>query len=128
MVVYTLGHSTRTLEELVRVLRGCGVQTLVDVRTVPRSRTNPQFNSDVLPAALRAVGIEYVHEAGLGGLRSPTTCSRAASRCGTSSARRALKTPSRRRSCGSSPTAPSPTPNRRDLVHRLDRRPLRKLD
>jgi uncharacterized protein (DUF488 family) len=69
MVVYTIGHSTRTLEELVRMLRVSGVQTLVDVRTVPRSRTNPQFNSDVLPAALGAAGIEYVHAAGLGGLR-----------------------------------------------------------
>jgi uncharacterized protein (DUF488 family) len=69
MVVYTIGHSTRTLEDLVRLLRAWGVQTLVDVRTVPRSRTNPQFNADVLPAALAAEGIEYVHMAGLGGLR-----------------------------------------------------------
>jgi uncharacterized protein (DUF488 family) len=52
MVVYTVGHSTRTLEDLVRMLRAWGVQTLVDVRTVPRSRKNPQFNADVLPAAL----------------------------------------------------------------------------
>ena len=69
MVVYTLGHSTRSLDDLVHVLRAWGVQTLVDVRTVPRSRTNPQFNSDVLPAALGAEGIEYVGAAGLGGLR-----------------------------------------------------------
>jgi uncharacterized protein (DUF488 family) len=69
MVVYTIGHSTRTLEELVRLLRARGVQSLVDVRTVPRSKTNPQFNADVLPAALRAEGIEYVGMAGLGGLR-----------------------------------------------------------
>jgi uncharacterized protein (DUF488 family) len=69
MVVYTVGHSTRTLEDLVRLLRAWRVQTLVDVRTVPRSRTNPQFNADVLPAGLRARGIEYVHAAGLGGLR-----------------------------------------------------------
>jgi uncharacterized protein (DUF488 family) len=69
MVVYTVGHSTRTREELVRVLRAWGVQTLVDVRTVPRSRTNPQFNVDVLPAVLRAEGIEYVRAPGLGGLR-----------------------------------------------------------
>ena len=69
MVVYTIGHSTRSLEDLVRALRAWSVQTLVDVRTVPRSRTNPQFNADVLPAALGAEGIEYVHAAGLGGLR-----------------------------------------------------------
>ena len=69
MIVYTVGHSTRTLEELVCVLRAWGVQTLVDVRTVPRSRTNPQFNADVLPGALHAEGIEYVRAPGLGGRR-----------------------------------------------------------
>jgi uncharacterized protein (DUF488 family) len=69
VLVYTVGHSTRTLEELVRVLRAWGVQTLVDVRTVPRSRTNPQFNADTLPGELAKAGIAYVHIAGLGGLR-----------------------------------------------------------
>jgi uncharacterized protein (DUF488 family) len=69
VLVFTVGHSTRTLEELVTVLRAWGIETLVDVRTVPRSRTNPQFNADTLPAALEAAGIAYVHMAGLGGLR-----------------------------------------------------------
>jgi uncharacterized protein (DUF488 family) len=69
VLVFTLGHSTRTLEQLVSVLRAWGIETLVDVRTVPRSRTNPQFNADTLPAALGAAGISYVPAAGLGGLR-----------------------------------------------------------
>ncbi len=51
------------------MLHAHGVKTLVDVRTVPRSRHNPQFNRDVLPESLQAAGIEYVHMAGLGGLR-----------------------------------------------------------
>jgi uncharacterized protein (DUF488 family) len=69
VLVFTVGHSTRSLDELVGVLRAWGIETLVDVRTVPRSRTNPQFNADTLPEALRDVGIAYVHMAGLGGLR-----------------------------------------------------------
>jgi uncharacterized protein (DUF488 family) len=69
VIVYTLGHSTRSLDELVSVLRAWGVETLVDVRTIPRSRTNPQFNAETLPADLAKAGISYVHMAGLGGLR-----------------------------------------------------------
>ena len=69
--VRTVGHSTRTLEELVSLLKEHGVTRLVDVRTVPRSRHNPQFNRDTLPDALRAAGIAYVHMPGLGGLRHP---------------------------------------------------------
>ena len=53
------------------MLRAHGVETLVDVRTVPRSRRNPQFNSEALPAPLAAAGIEYVHMHALGGLRRP---------------------------------------------------------
>ncbi len=53
------------------MLRAHGVETLVDVRTVPRSGHNPQFNSDALPAALAAAGIEYLHMPALGGLRRP---------------------------------------------------------
>jgi uncharacterized protein (DUF488 family) len=70
-LVRTVGHSTRTLEELIELLRAHGVTRLVDVRTVPRSRHNPQFNRDTLPDALRAAGIAYVHMPGLGGLRHP---------------------------------------------------------
>jgi len=67
--VYTVGHSTRTLDELSTLLRSSGVATLVDIRTVPRSRHNPQFNRDTLPAALRRRGLRYVHLSALGGLR-----------------------------------------------------------
>jgi uncharacterized protein (DUF488 family) len=69
--VHTVGHSTRTLEELLAMLRAHGVTRLVDIRTVPRSRHNPQFNRDTLPDALRAAGIAYLHMPGLGGLRHP---------------------------------------------------------
>ena len=69
--IYTIGHSTRTVAELVALLREAQVDLLVDVRTVPRSRANPQFNADTLPAALKAHGIAYRHPASLGGLRKP---------------------------------------------------------
>jgi uncharacterized protein (DUF488 family) len=69
--VFTIGHSTRTERELVDLLRSHDVRTLVDVRTVPRSRRNPQFNREHLPAVLQAAGIEYQHVAGLGGFRRP---------------------------------------------------------
>ncbi len=67
---FTIGHSTRSLPELIELLREAGVTLLVDVRTVPRSRTNPQFNTDSLPQALEPAGIGYRHIAALGGLRS----------------------------------------------------------
>jgi uncharacterized protein (DUF488 family) len=67
--VFALGHSTRAQEELVELLFAHGVATLVDVRTVPRSRTNPQFNRDVLSKLLPRLGIGYRHLASLGGLR-----------------------------------------------------------
>lgn len=65
----TIGHSTRPLVELVEILRAFKVTLLADVRTVPRSRHNPQFNKDTLPDALWAAGIGYEHMVGLGGLR-----------------------------------------------------------
>jgi len=71
MTIYTIGHSTRPAAELVGLLQGHGVRTLVDVRTIPRSRHNPQFNSDALAATLAAADIGYVHMPGLGGLRRP---------------------------------------------------------
>jgi uncharacterized protein (DUF488 family) len=67
----TVGHSTRPAVELVELLRVHGIQTLVDIRTVPRSRTNPQYNADVLEGTLAEVGIRYVHLPRLGGLRRP---------------------------------------------------------
>lgn len=68
--VFTIGHSTRTLDEFIALLKAHAVQRLIDVRTVPRSRHNPQFNRDALPASLQAAGIAYSHDAGLGGFRS----------------------------------------------------------
>ena len=68
-VIFTIGHSTRKLETFLRLLQAHGVKRVVDVRTIPRSRHNPQFNRDTLPADLRGAGIGYEHLAGLGGLR-----------------------------------------------------------
>ena len=69
VAVWTIGHSTRSLESFVELLRAHGVKELVDVRTIPRSRHNPQFNQDSLPKPLKAAGIGYVHLPELGGLR-----------------------------------------------------------
>jgi uncharacterized protein (DUF488 family) len=66
---FTVGHSTRPIEEFVALLTNAEVELVVDVRTVPRSRTNPQFNRDALPASLAAQGIAYEHFGVLGGLR-----------------------------------------------------------
>ena len=71
MPVMTIGHSTRTLEEFIRLLQIHGATLVADVRTVPRSRHNPQFNRDTLPDDLRPVEIDYLHMPGLGGLRYP---------------------------------------------------------
>ncbi len=67
--VLTIGHSTRSLEELLRVLESHGVEHLADVRTIPRSRHNPQFNREGLAGQLRRAGIGYAHMPALGGLR-----------------------------------------------------------
>lgn len=69
LVVYTIGHSTRTLEEFIDLLQEHHIKQLLDVRTIPRSRHNPQFNIDTLPEALRKAGIRYAHLPNLGGLR-----------------------------------------------------------
>jgi uncharacterized protein (DUF488 family) len=66
---HTIGHGTRPVAEFVDLLRGVEVTLLVDVRTVPRSRTNPQYNQDTLPQTLAPSGIGYEHLAALGGLR-----------------------------------------------------------
>jgi uncharacterized protein (DUF488 family) len=68
-VVLTVGHSTRTLAEFIRLLQVHDVSRVVDVRTVPRSRHNPQFNKASLPSALKKAGLGYTHMPGLGGLR-----------------------------------------------------------
>jgi len=66
---YTIGHSTRPLAEFIGLLREARVEVLVDVRLLPRSRTNPQYNQDTLPQALAAYQIGYEHIAALGGRR-----------------------------------------------------------
>jgi len=70
-LVLTLGHSTRPIEDFVSLLQAHAVTRLVDVRSVPRSRRNPQFNVDSLPESLAPAGIAYTHLSGLGGLRRP---------------------------------------------------------
>jgi uncharacterized protein (DUF488 family) len=67
--VFTIGHSTRPLKEFIQLLKAHGVQRVVDVRSIPRSRHNPQFNRESLARHLRAARIGYVHLKKLGGLR-----------------------------------------------------------
>src|SRR5438445_11672908 len=69
LVVLTVGHSTRPLGEFIALFKAHSVAALIDINTVPRSRHNPQFNGDTLPAALAAAGVGYEHLAGLGGFR-----------------------------------------------------------
>ncbi len=68
-IVLTIGHSTRTLAEFIGLLQAHGATRVVDVRTVPRSRYNPQFNKTSLPGSLKKSGLGYIHLPGLGGLR-----------------------------------------------------------
>lgn len=75
-VIYTIGHSTRTLEEFVRILHAYEIRKLIDIRTVPRSATNPQFNRETLPPELSRAGIVYEHWPALGGLRKAHADSR----------------------------------------------------
>ena len=70
-VAYTIGHSTRSLDELCALLARAGVSALVDVRSAPGSRRHPQFAGRALAASLPARGIDYVHEPRLGGFRRP---------------------------------------------------------
>ena len=71
LIVFTIGHSTRTFEEFLRLLRAHGVRRVIDIRTIPRSRHNPQFSRDRLSRALHSVRLHYRHLPGLGGLRRP---------------------------------------------------------
>ena len=68
-MVLTIGHSTRSLEDFIHLLQTHEVKKVVDVRTVPRSRHNPQFNRETLPVSLKTNRIGYIHMLGLGGLR-----------------------------------------------------------
>ncbi len=69
LAVLTCGHSTRPIEEFVHLLKAHGVERLIDVRTVPRSRHNPQFNRDQLSPSLHSAHIHYSYMPGLGGFR-----------------------------------------------------------
>ncbi|HUC70256.1 MAG TPA: DUF488 domain-containing protein [Stellaceae bacterium] len=69
LTLWTIGHSTRPVAELIDLLGQVPIDLLVDVRSVPRSRTNPQFNFDALPATLAGSGVGYRHLPELGGLR-----------------------------------------------------------
>jgi len=67
--LFTIGHSTRTISQFIELLKAHGVEKVVDVRTIPKSRHNPQFNQDCLRLFLKSSGIAYKHMAHLGGLR-----------------------------------------------------------
>ncbi|PWU02247.1 MAG: DNA repair protein [Candidatus Melainabacteria bacterium] len=69
--IFTIGHSNRNLEEFVELLTVHGITRLIDVRTIPRSRHNPQFNSEDLSSALKKHKVKYLHMKALGGLRHP---------------------------------------------------------
>ena len=71
LVVMTIGHSTRSLEEFIHLLKSNGVKRLVDVRSVPRSRHNPQFNRATFSPALHSARLHYKYMPGLGGFRHP---------------------------------------------------------
>jgi uncharacterized protein (DUF488 family) len=69
---FTIGHSTRSIDEFVALLKPHDIKLVVDVRTIPRSRTNPQYNSKEFAEALSEFQIDYHHIAALGGLRGRT--------------------------------------------------------
>lgn len=71
ITILTIGHSTRSIEEFLDLLKQNDAQTVADVRSIPRSRHVPQFNLESLPTQLKTVNIGYVHMTGLGGLRRP---------------------------------------------------------
>jgi len=71
LAIFTIGHSTRPIDEFLRILQAHEILRLIDVRTIPRSRHNPQFSQQNLAASLRAADIDYQHIPGLGGLRRP---------------------------------------------------------
>ncbi len=71
LIVQTIGHSTRTLEQFSQLLKTHEVGKIIDIRTIPRSRRYPQFNRETLPEDLEKIKISYVHMPGLGGLRRP---------------------------------------------------------
>ncbi len=71
MTIWTIGHSTRPISDFLALLKAHGIEQLIDVRTVPRSRHNPQFNTDQLAKSLKKASHTYLHMPELGGLRKP---------------------------------------------------------
>ncbi|HLN44760.1 MAG TPA: DUF488 domain-containing protein [Candidatus Sulfotelmatobacter sp.] len=71
ITIHTIGHSTRTLPEFIAILRAYHATLVVDVRRIPRSRHNSQFNKETLPDSLKSEGINYIHMPEIGGLRRP---------------------------------------------------------
>lgn len=71
VTIYTIGHSTRALDDFLALLAAHDIRQLADVRTIPKSRRHPHFGGDALSASLHDAGIEYRHFAALGGLRKP---------------------------------------------------------
>src|SRR5271166_6633297 len=69
VLINTIGHSTRPIDEFIRLLQAHGIDQLVDIRTIPKSRHNPQFNRETLDGSLKSAGIRYHHMPILGGLR-----------------------------------------------------------
>ena len=69
--IFTIGHSTRELKDFIEILKEYEINLIVDIRTIPKSRYNPQFNSEILQKKLKEVGIKYLHLEKLGGLRPP---------------------------------------------------------
>jgi uncharacterized protein (DUF488 family) len=71
MTMYTIGHSNHPIEKFIEILKTHEVRLVVDVRTIPKSRHNPQYNTDILKTSLETADIEYRHQPALGGLRHP---------------------------------------------------------
>ena len=69
--LYTIGYSTRGFEYFVSLLQIYGIERIIDIRTIPKSRFCPQFNTDILKSNLASIGIDYLHLKELGGLRHP---------------------------------------------------------
>ena len=69
LTIYTIGHSTRPIDEFISLLNAYGIRQLVDIRTIPKSRHNPQFMQESLEKSLTAAGISYIYMKDLGGLR-----------------------------------------------------------
>ena len=76
LVIYTIGHSTRSLDDFIALLAAHGIRQLVDIRSIPRSRRHPHFSADALSVSLRAAAIAYRHSPALGGMRKPRSDSR----------------------------------------------------